>query len=90
MHVAEGPRWLNELGLPSNSYKPNTNTAWVRAQLVNYKKRCTQLATASDKVFQLLAYGRWFSPVTIASSANKTGCHDIDEILLKMALNTIN
>jgi len=90
MHVAEGPRWLNELGLPSNSYKPNTNMAWVRAQLVNYKKRCTRLAAASDKVFQLLANGRWFSPGTPASSINETGCHDINEILLKMALNTIN
>ena len=30
--------------------------------------------------------GRWFSPV---SSTNKTGRHDITEILLKVALNTI-
>jgi hypothetical protein len=28
---------------------------------VNYKKGCTRLATASDKVYQLLAHGRWFS-----------------------------
>jgi hypothetical protein len=38
-----------------------------------------------DKVYQLLAHGRWFSP---ASSTTKTGRHDIAEILLKMALNT--
>jgi hypothetical protein len=38
-------------------------------------------------VYQLLAHGRWFSP---ASSATKTGRHDIAEILLKVALNTIN
>jgi hypothetical protein len=31
---------------------------------VNYKKGCTQLAAASDKVYQLLAHGRWFSPGT--------------------------
>jgi 2-methylisocitrate lyase-like PEP mutase family enzyme len=35
----------------------------------------------------LLAYGRWFSS---ASSTTKTGRPDIAEILLKMALNTIN
>jgi hypothetical protein len=54
---------------------------------VNYKKGCTRLAAASDKVYQLLAHGLWFSP---ASSTTKTGRHDIAEILLKVALNTIN
>jgi hypothetical protein len=132
---------------------------------VNYKKRCTRLAVASDKVYQLLAHGRWFSLgtpsffqfcteayskagsinnlihcilkytkgwslfrlphlrlfhmtmtkdssivteknalkftsclpmvdgslwVLPASSTTKTGRHDIAEILLKVALNTIN
>jgi hypothetical protein len=38
----------------------------------------------------LLAYGRWFSPGTAASSTTKTGCHDIAEILLKVALSTTN
>jgi hypothetical protein len=37
----------------------------------------------------LLAHGRWFSPGTPASSTTKTGRHDITEILLKVALNTI-
>jgi hypothetical protein len=41
-----------------------------------------------DKVYQLLAQGRWFSPGTPASSTTKTGRHDIAEILLKVALNT--
>jgi hypothetical protein len=53
---------------------------------VNYKKGCTRLATASDKVYQLLAHGRWFSPGTPVSSTTKTGRHDIAEILLKVAL----
>jgi hypothetical protein len=53
------------------------------------QKECTRLATASDKVYQLLAHGRWFSPGTPASSTTKTGRHDIAEILLKVALNTI-
>jgi hypothetical protein len=54
---------------------------------VNYKKECTRLTAASNKVFQLLAHGRWFSPV---SSTTKTGRHDIAEILLKVALNNTN
>jgi hypothetical protein len=32
----------------------------------------------------------WFSPGAPASSTTKTGRHDIAEILLKVALNTIN
>ena len=72
----------------NSSYKPITNTAWVRAQLCNLQKGCTRLADASDKVYQLLAHGRWFSPGTPASSTTKTGRHDIAGILLKVALNT--
>ena len=44
----------------------------------------------SDKVYQLLVHGRWFSPGTPASSTTKTGRHDIAEILLKLALNIKN
>ena len=57
---------------------------------VNYKKGCTLLAATSDKVYQLLAHGQWFSPGTTASSTTKTGRHDIAEILLKVTLNTKN
>ena len=57
---------------------------------LNYKKGCTRLAVAIDKVYQLLAHGRWFSAGTPASSTTKTGRNDIAEILLKVALNTIN
>jgi hypothetical protein len=62
-----------------------TNTAWARARLCKLQKGCTRLATASHKVYQLLANGRWFSPGTPASST-KTGHHDIAEILLKVAI----
>ena len=64
--------------------------AWVHAGFVNYKKGCTRLTAASDKVYQLLAQGRWFSAGTPASSTTKTGRYDIAEILLKVALNTKN
>jgi hypothetical protein len=63
---------------------------WVRALLCKLQKGCTQLAAASDKVYQLLAHGWWFSPGTLASSTTKTGRHDIAEILLKVALDTKN
>ena len=76
------------VGLPNNSYKPITNTAWVLARLCKLQKGCTRLTSASDKVYQLLAHGRWFFPDTPASSTTKTGRHDIAEILLKVALNT--
>ena len=50
-------------------------------------------ATLCDNVCQLLATGRWFSTGNPVSSINKTDCtchhHDITEILLKVALNTI-
>jgi len=36
-----------------------------------------------------LATGWWFSPGTPVSSTNKTDRHDITEMLLKVALNTI-
>jgi hypothetical protein len=41
------------------------------------------------QVCQWLAVGRWFSPGTPVSSTNKTGLHDIIEILLKVTLNKI-
>jgi hypothetical protein len=49
-----------------------------------------RFAASSDNVYQLLAHGRWFSPGTPASFTTKPGCHNIAEILLKMALSTIN
>jgi hypothetical protein len=41
------------------------------------------------KVCQRLVTGRWFFPGTLVSSTNKTDCHNIAEILLKVVLNTI-
>jgi len=46
--------------------------------------------TLFDTACQWLVAGRWSSPGTPVSSANKTDLHDIAEILLKVALNTIN
>jgi hypothetical protein len=51
-----------------------------------FKIHANYPSPTSDKVYQLLAHGRWFSPGTPASSTTKTGRHDIAEILLKVAL----
>ena len=60
-----------------------TLTVYIRrgfpTSFVSYKKGCTRLANASNKVYQLLAQDRWFSPGTPASSTTKTGRHDIAE-----------
>jgi hypothetical protein len=58
---------------------------WVRIPF----RRGVLDTTICDKVCQSLAAGRWFSPGTPVSSINKTYCHDITEILLKVAINTI-
>jgi hypothetical protein len=53
---------------------------------ISIRARCTTLC---NKVCQWLATGRWFSPGPPVSCTNKTDYHDISEILLKVALNTI-
>jgi hypothetical protein len=57
--------------------------AGFESGFVNYKKGCTQLAAASDTVYQLLARGRWFSLGTPASSTTKTGRYEIAESGIK-------
>jgi hypothetical protein len=58
------------------------------APFVNYKKGALDSQPQVIKLTSCLpAHGRWFS---LASSTTKTGRHDIAEILLKVALNTIN
>jgi hypothetical protein len=52
------------------------------------QKRVHSTHSASDKAYQLFAYGRWFSPGTAATSTTKTGRHDIAEILLIVAPTT--
>ena len=78
------------VGLLNNSYKPITNTAWVHVQLCKLQKGCSRLTVTAAiyKVYQLLAHDRWFSPGTLASATTKTDCHDIAEMLLKVALKT--
>ena len=51
---------------------------------------CSGDTTLCDKVYQWLVTGLWWSLGTPVSSTNKTSPHKITEILLKVALNTIN
>jgi len=56
---------------------------WIR---ISIRARCTTLC---DKVCQRLSTWRWFSPGPPVSSTDKTDRHDITEIFLKVALNSI-
>ena len=51
--------------------------------------QCVLDTTLCDEVCQWLSTGQWFSLGPLVSSTNKTDCHNIAEILLKVALNTI-
>ena len=53
---------------------------------ISIRARCTALC---DKVCQWLATSWWFSLGPLVSSNNNTDRHDITEILLKVALDTI-
>jgi len=64
----------------------------VKSQQENrwdYISRSVLDTTLCDKVCQWLTIGRWFSQGTAVSSSIKTDRHEITEILLKAALNTI-
>jgi hypothetical protein len=78
-------QWVRLLDLTAHTSLSPIRRGFVPS-FVNYKKGCTRLAAASNKVYQLLAKDRWFSPGTPASSTTKSGRHDIAEILMKVAL----
>ena len=82
-------QWVRSLDLTAHTSLSSIRHGFV-SSFVNYKKGCTRLTAASDKVYQLLAQGQRLSLGTPASSITKTGRHDIAEILLKVALNTKN
>ena len=83
-----GPGWLNELDYLTTHTSLSPIRRGFASGFVNYKKGCIRFAAASDKIYPLLAHGRWFSAGSPTSSTTKTGRHDIAEILLKVALNT--
>ena len=77
-----GPSWLWSYGSWIWNQCLSPLTLWVQIPL-----RRGELSTPlCDQVCQRFATGQWFSPV---SSTNKTDRHNIVEILLKVALNTL-
>ena len=76
--------------LTQSHLKSIINTALVHAQLCKLQKGRTRLAVASDKVYQLLAHGRWFYPGTPASSITKTGRHIAESGVKHNKSNQIN
>jgi hypothetical protein len=72
--------------------------SWIYDYLCNQfpspLKLCVRITlittcTIYNIICQWFATGMWFSPSTPVSSTNKTDLHDIAEIFLKVALNTI-
>jgi hypothetical protein len=51
--------------------------------------KATSVDRTTKTYFYQVEAGRWFSPGTPVSSTNETDRHDITEISLKVALNTI-
>ena len=60
-------------------------TMWSRILL----RWCVLDTTLCDKSYHWLAGDRWFSPGSLVACTNNIYRHDIAEILLKVALNTI-
>jgi hypothetical protein len=83
----KGPSWSYGSWIYNYQYHQwlSPLTLWVLIQL----RRGVLETTLCDKVCPWLAGGRWFSLGTLVSSTNKIDHHDITEMLLKVALNTI-
>ena len=85
-----GPSWSLSYASWIYNYLCNqclsTLTLWVWIPL----RRGVLDTTLCYKVCQLLVTGWWFTTGIPVSPINKIDRHDITEILLKVALNTIN
>jgi hypothetical protein len=78
-------QWVRSLDLTTHESLSPIRRG-IAPGFVYYTKGWTRLVAASDKVYQLLAHGRWFSPGTPASYTTKTGRHATADILLKVSL----
>ena len=77
--------WCRNLQLLMQSV-PISTKLWVRILL----RRDVLDTISCDKVYQWFSTSCWFSLDTLVSSINKADGHGIAEILLKVALSTIN
>jgi len=84
-----GPSWSWSYGSWIDNYLCNqcisSLTLWVRIQF----RGGVLDTTLCGNFCQWLAAGLWFSPGSPVSSTNNTDHHNITEMLLKVALNTI-
>ena len=71
----------------TTTYVQSVSVTTMLLVRIPLRARCTTLRI---KFVSDLKAGRWVSPGTPVSSTNKTDRNDITEILLKVALNTIN
>jgi hypothetical protein len=89
-YLSHGPSWSWSYGKWIFNYLPNQCLSplklWVRILFV---VRCTRYNIIWE-IYQWLLTDQWFSLGTPVSSTNKSDCHDITEILLKVVLNIIN
>jgi hypothetical protein len=87
--MIEGQSWSWSYGSWIYNYLCNQCLSPLTLLVLNLLRWGVLDTVLCDKVCQWLATGRWFSPGTPDSSTNKTYLHDITELLLKVALNTI-
>jgi hypothetical protein len=86
----KGPSWSWSYGCWIYNYICNQCLSPLKlCELESRSWRGVLDTTSCGKVCQWLPTGRWFSPGTPVSSTNNTELHDITEIWLKVALNTI-
>ena len=78
--------WYFDLSLPMQSVLITTNVVSSNSA----QTRCIRYNIMSYSLSVTCYRSGWFSPGTPVSFTNKTDCHDKTEILLKVALNTIN
>jgi hypothetical protein len=84
--IIRGPSWSWKYGSWIYYYLCNQCLSPLNCDFESCSWWSVLNTTLCDKVCYWLAAGHWFSPV---SSTNKTDCHYITEILLKVALNII-
>ena len=88
--IPTGPSWSWSYGSWIHNYLCNQCLSPLKLWVWILLKQGVLNTTLCHKVSQWLATCRWFSLGTPVSSTNKTDRHDITEILLKVALSTIN
>jgi hypothetical protein len=78
-------QWVRQLDYLTTHTSLSPIQRGFASGFVNYKKGCTWL----DKVYQLLAHGRWFSPGTQTSSTTKTNLYIFFQMIIMKATDDI-